>query len=115
MVDGAFAFEAGAAIDGFANDAGERSGGSGGDVIGGAEDGDGGHAEGGGDVHGPGIVGDVDAAGGGEIDEFGERGVAREILSRGAEGGGDGGAERALVFRAEDRDGGAEFGGDAIG
>lgn len=68
--EGTLALEAGAAGDGFADDAGEGTGGAGGDVVGGAEDGDGGNAEGGGHVHGTGVVGEDDVAGGEQLDEF---------------------------------------------
>lgn len=88
MVDGAFAEKARAAFDRFAYDAGEGPGGTGGDVVGGAEDGDGGDAECAGDVHGAGIVGEEGAAGGGDGDELVEFGFAGKVVGFDA-GGGD--------------------------
>ena len=78
-------------------------------VVGRAEDGDRRDAERGGDVHGSGIVGEVHAAGGGQIDELGERRFAREVLDGGGDGCGDRRAQIALVFRAEDGDGRAKL------
>jgi len=49
VVDGALALEAGAAFDRLAHHAGERAGGAGGGVVGGAEDGDRRDGEGGGE------------------------------------------------------------------
>src|SRR4051794_13161473 len=95
MVDGAFAEEARAAFGMVPDDAREWAGGAGGDVVRGAEDGDGGDAEGGGDVHGPRVIGEEEAAGGGEVDELAEGSGAGEI-ARAGDLGGDGLAEVAL-------------------
>ena len=82
MVDGALALEAGAALDRLAHHAGEGARGSGGGIVGGSEDGDSGNAERGGDMHSARIVGEIHAAGGGEIDVFRERRFAGEVVNR---------------------------------
>ena len=63
-----------------ADHARERAGGAGGGVVGRAEDRHGGDAERRGDVHGAGIVGQKQAAGGGQIDEFAQRGLAGKVM-----------------------------------
>ena len=105
MVDGALALEARAALDWLAHHAGEWAGGPGSCIVGGAEDGDGGDAQRRGNMHAAGIVGEIHAAGGGQIDVFAERGLAGEIVNGNGNRGGDGRAPGALVFRSEDRDG----------
>ncbi len=115
VVDGAFALEAGAAFDWFAHDAGEGTGGAGGDIVRCAEDRYRRHAQGGGDMHGSGIVGEIDAAGGGHIDKFGERCLAREISRGSGAGAGNGITQLAFRLRSEDGDVCAEVVGDAAG
>src|ERR1039458_10532175 len=78
VVDGTLAEQAGTAFGMRADYARQRAGGAGGGVIGCAEDGNGGNAQRASDVHGAGIVGQEEAAGRGEIDEFAERGLAGE-------------------------------------
>src|SRR5208283_910885 len=80
MIDGAFAKQTGAAFDGMPDYARERSRWAGGSVIGSAEYGYGGNAELGRDVHGAGIVGQEEIAGGGQGDEPGQRGFAGEVV-----------------------------------
>ncbi len=115
MVDGAFAAEARAAFDGFANDARERTSGTGGDIIGGAKDRDGRDAQRGRDVHRSGVVREINATGRGHFDEFAERGFAGEVPDGDTDGGRDRVAELALVFRSEDGDARAGFFRHAIG
>ena len=108
MINGAVAEQAGAAFGMFANHARERAGGTGGGIVGGAENGDGRDGEGGGHMHGAGIVGQKKAAGGGEVDEFAERGLAGYVAGVNVaadEGSGDLFTERALGGGAEDQDG----------
>ena len=115
VVDGAFAQQAGAAIGGFAHHAGQRAGGAGGGIVGRAENRDGGHAQRGGDVHRAGIVGQEQAAGGGQVDEFAERGFAGQVANRDArcaQRRRHGLAQRALGRRSENQDGGLQRAGD---
>src|SRR5947209_5209741 len=79
VIDGALPEQAGGALGMFADDAGERAGGTGRGVVGGPENGDGGHADGGGDVHRARVVGEEEAADGGEGDEFAKGGLAGEV------------------------------------
>jgi hypothetical protein len=79
VVDRAITQQARAALDRLANDAGERSGGARGGIVGGPEDGDGRDAQGRGDMHAAGIVCQENPAGGGQLYEFTEPSPARQI------------------------------------
>ena len=70
--------------------------------FGGAEEADDGLAQGGGGVHGAGVVGDHEVAAAEPLDHFGQGGDAAEIDALSGRGEGDGGAEFAVVFAAED-------------
>src|ERR1700676_3805862 len=70
MVDGAFPFETRTALYRFADDARERAGGSGGQVVSGAENRNRGNAQRRGHVHPAGVIGEIDAACGRQIDVF---------------------------------------------
>ncbi len=87
MVDRALAEQTGAALDLLADDTGEGSGGAGGDVIGGAENGDCRNVERSGDVHGAGVICKEGDAGGGDGDKLFELRFAREIMDSDAFGG----------------------------
>src|SRR4051812_3230193 len=101
VIDRTFAEQTGRTFGVLANYPGQRTGGTGGGVVGGSEDGHGGDTQGGGDVHGAGIVGEEHPAGGGELDKLAKAGAAGQTL-RAGDTGSDSLAQSRLRRRPED-------------
>ena len=118
VVDGAFAEETGAAFDRMSNDAREGAGGTGGLIVSGTENSNGGDTEGRADVHSTGIVGEDETAGGEDFDEGGEGGFSGEVDGFDF-GVGDSGANLFADFEfglgAQDQGSGAGFASDLDG
>src|SRR5215470_6770097 len=116
MVDRTFSQKTWTAFHRLADDAGERSGGTGSAVVSSAEDRDCGDAQGGGDVHRSGVVGEEDLATGGQIDELGESGAAGvvgDVISAQQGCDFDLTADFPLGLRSKEGDGGATRAGNS--